>query len=210
MTDVPPAGEEWSNYEEIQLLRQIVEHQNTQTIDLDSIAVLLSQSLAAFDTMITKLSAISTTLNTFLTDWIAANETPSNPATSAVLTVKGSPMPGQITVDTTNETVTIGFVDDHGDTDAAPPVAASGAALVVTFASDTPGVATVVTDPSNPLQGDVSVLSEGTANLSATLAYADGSPVLEPDGVTSFPDPAPVTVTVSAGLAVGDALVLSI
>jgi hypothetical protein len=71
-------------------------------------------------------------------------------------------------------------------------------------------VATVATDSVNPLQGDVTVVGEGTANLSATLAYADGSPVLEADGVTSFPAPAAVTVTVSAGPAVGDDLVLSV
>lgn len=118
-------------------------------------------------------------------------------------------MPGQITVDTTNETATFGFVDDKGDTDAAAPTSPDGSPVVVTFASDNAAVATVVTDASNPLQGDIIPVTEGTANISATLANADGTPVLEADGVTPFPTPAAVAVTVSAGAAVGDALTLS-
>ena len=114
-------------------------------------------------------------------------------------------MPGQINVDTLNEVVTISFVDDKGDTNAVAPVGA-----VVTFTSDNAAVASVATDPANPLQGDVTVVSEGTANLGATLANADGTPVLEADGVTPFPVPAPVAVTVSAGAAVGASLVLGV
>jgi hypothetical protein len=139
---------------------------------------------------------------------------PAQPvATHARLVVtptQGANMPGQITVDTTNETAVVEFLDDHGDTNAAAPVAASGSPLVVTFSSDTPTVATIATDSSNPLQGDVTPVGEGTANLSATLAYEDGSPVLEADGVTPFPQPGAVAVTVSAGAAVGDALSLSV
>jgi hypothetical protein len=195
-------GFESTEHKEIELLRQIVEGQQRQSDALVEVASLVGDAVAL-------LGSISTTLTTFLVEWEAANTEPSNPATSAVLTVKGSAMPGAITVDTTNETVTIGFVDDHGDV-ASPPVAASGAALVVTFASDTPTVATVATDGTNPLQGDVTVVAEGAASLSATLAYADGTPVTEADGVTPFPVPAPVTVTVGPGPAVGDALVLSV
>jgi len=139
---------------------------------------------------------------------------PAQPvATHARLVVtptQGANMPGTITVDTTNETATVEFLDDHGDTNAAPPVAASGSPLVVTFASDNDAVATIATDSANPLQGDVTPVAEGTANLSATLAYADGSPVLEADGVTPFPQPGSVQVTVNAGAAVGDALSLSV
>ncbi len=114
-------------------------------------------------------------------------------------------MPGTITVDTTNETATLAFVDDKGDTNAAAP-----AGVVVSFASDNTAVATIAVDASNPLVGDITPVAEGTANISATLANADGSPVLEADGVTPFPVPAPVTVTVTAGAAVGDSLVLSV
>lgn len=125
-----------------------------------------------------------------------------NPAVSA--TLKGTNMPGQITVDTTNETVTLEWVDDHGDADATAPDGA-----VVTFSSDNPAVATVTTDPSNSLQGDVSLVAEGQANLSATIADASGNPILEPDGVTPF-SVAPVQVTVSAGAADSAQLVLSV
>lgn len=133
--------------------------------------------------------------------------TPINPATHAVLTfnpTQGVPMPGQITVDTTNETVTLAWVDDKGDTDAAAPDGA-----VVTFTSDNEFVASVTADPANPLQGDVTAVSEGTANLGAAIADAAGNPILEPDGVTPFAVD-PVTVTVSAGAAVGAALTLSV
>lgn len=126
-------------------------------------------------------------------------------ATHAVLIVnQGEVMPGSITVDTTNETVTLQFVDDKGD------VATGPDGVVVTFASDNTSVATVATDSANALQGDVTPVGIGTANLSATLANADGSAVLEADGVTPFPTPASVAVTVSAGAAVGDSLVLSV
>ena len=123
--------------------------------------------------------------------------TPSQP-THATLTVKGSQMPGQITVDTTNETATIDFVDDHGDVTAAP----AGAA--VAFTSDNPAVATIAADTTNALQGDVTPVSVGTANLGATITGA-----FEPDGVTPF-TVASVAVTVAAGPASGAALVLSV
>ena len=120
-------------------------------------------------------------------------------ATHAVITLnKGETMPGAINVDTQNETVTVSFVDDKGDTNADGPAGA-----VVTFTSDNAAVVTAALDAKNPLQGNVTVVGEGTANLGATLANADGTPVLESDGVTAFPDPAPVAVTVSAGAAVG-------
>ena len=136
--------------------------------------------------------------------------TPTQPvATRAVLVIKKEQsMPGAITVDTTNETVTLEFTDDKGDT-AAAPVSASGSALVVTFTSDNTAAATVATDATNPLQGDITPVAVGSANIGATFAYADGTPVLEADGVTAFPTPAPAAVTVSAGAATGDALVLS-
>lgn len=108
-------------------------------------------------------------------------------------------MPGTITVDTTNETVVVDFVDDKGDVAVAP----SGATVV--YSSDTPTVVTVATDATNPLQGDITVVAEGTANISAVLSNA-----LEADGVTEIPDPAPVAVTVTAGAAVGADLVLSV
>lgn len=148
-----------------------------------------------------------TVIEAQLTELISLVGTPPAPtvATHAILTVtQGDTMPGAITVDTTNETVTLDFVDDKGD------VATGPDGVVVTFASDNTAVVTVAVDSANPLQGDVTVVGEGSANLSATLANADGSPVLEADGSTPFPTPATVAVTVSAGAAVGDSLVLSV
>ena len=139
---------------------------------------------------------------------------PNRPkATHAVLVVfdtQGeSSMPGTITVDTVNEVATVVFVDDKGDTNAAAPVSPDGGAVVVTFTSDNPGVASVATDASNPLQGDVTPVAEGTCNIGATIADDQGNPVLEPDGVTPFAVTS-VAVTVTAGAAVGAALSLSV
>jgi len=83
-------------------------------------------------------------------------------------------MAGNITVDTTNEIVTVEFLDDKGDVAAAPSNA------IVTFASDNEEVLTVATDPSNALQGDITAVAEGTANVSATITDASGAPILEP------------------------------
>lgn len=156
-----------------------------------------------------KIAHLDAEISQLCAEWLANHPAPPPPvvATSAVLTIQtgGTDMPGAINVDTTNETVTLSFVDDHGDTDAVGPAGA-----VVTFTSDNEAVVTVATDASNPLVGDISVVAEGTANIGATLANADGSPVLEADGVTAFPNPASVAVTVSAGPAVGDSLVLSV
>lgn len=127
---------------------------------------------------------------------------PVLPATHAVLTIsQGANMAGAITVDTTNETATLAFLDDKGD------VAATPAGAIVTFTSDNEAVATVAADAANPLQGDVSPVSIGDANIGATVADASGNPILEPDGVTPF-SVAPVAISVSAGAA--DALVLTL
>ena len=114
-------------------------------------------------------------------------------------------MPGAITVDTTTETASIVWADDHGDTDAAAPSNASGATVPV-FGSDNEAVATV-----DPVTGKVTPVAEGTFNVTvAPFTYPDGTPVLEADGVTPFPVPAPAAVTVSAGAAVAASLVLSV
>jgi hypothetical protein len=93
-----------------------------------------------------------------------------------------------ITVDTDNATATVAFEDDHGDP-TSPPAGAS-----VSFSSDTPSVLTIETDANNPWQGDITPVSEGTANISATLSGA-----FLADGVTPIPNPSPVAVTVGAG-----------
>lgn len=177
---------------------EILERIIDVTIELQEVQEAASRKVRRLDAEISKLCA----------EWLANHPAPPPPvvATSAVLTInQGGTMSGQINVDTTNETVTLSFVDDHGDTDAVGPAGA-----VVTFSSDNEAVVTVAADASNPLVGDISVVAEGTANIGATLANADGSPVLEADGSTPFPNPDSVAVTVSAGPAVGDSLVLSV
>lgn len=124
---------------------------------------------------------------------------PPNQASQAVLRLQGEEMPGSITVDTTNATATVGFLDDKGDV-ATPPVSADGGSIVVTFTSDNESVITVATDSTNLLQGDLTPVAEGSANIGATIADDQGNPVLEPDGVTPFSVTA-VNVSVGAGAA---------
>ena len=120
-------------------------------------------------------------------------------AHKAILILGGSDMPGQITVDTTNETATVGFLDDKGNTTAAP------AGASVTFASSDDTILTVAADANNPLQADITPVAIGSADVSATLSGA-----MEADGVTPIADPAPVTVTVSAGPAASASFTLSV
>lgn len=133
-----------------------------------------------------------------------AGLTPRSPAVRAVLKLGEKPMPASISVDTTNEIVTVGFVDDHGDTDAAAP-----AGVVATFTSDNPAALTVAPDPTNALQGDLTPVAEGTANVGVTLANADGSPLLEADGTTPWAPVDAVAVTVTPGAAVGARLTVT-
>lgn len=109
---------------------------------------------------------------------------------------QGENMPGVITVDTTDETATLAFVDDKGDTDAAQPDGST-----VTFTSDNEAVATVAADSANPLKADITPVGEGTANITASVAGADSQPLF---------DDASVVVTVTAGAAVGDSFTLSV
>ena len=106
--------------------------------------------------------------------------------------------PVTITVDTTNEVATLEFVDDKGDTNAAAPDGA-----IVNFTSDNTAALTIETVAANPLQGDISVVGEGVANVGATITDASGNPLLEADGVTPWPSIETVAVTVDPGAAVG-------
>jgi hypothetical protein len=125
-----------------------------------------------------------------------------NPATGAILLVKEATPPmstATLTVDTTNAVATLQFVDDKGDTNAAPP-----AGLTASFTSDNPAALTIANDATNPLQGDITVVGEGVANVGVTLTDANGnSPPLEADGTTPWAAIAPVAVTVDPGAAVG-------
>src|SRR5215469_5465006 len=117
-------------------------------------------------------------------------------AVAAALEI-GAVMPGQITVDTTNEAATVQFTDDHGDVVPAPD------GTVVTFASDNEGVVTVTPDETNPLSAKVTPVAEGTANVSVDIAGAT-DPAGNPFTV------APVAITVSPGPAAEAGLVLTV
>ena len=121
----------------------------------------------------------------------------AGPASNATI---GVAMPGSITIDTTNETATVGFADDHGDPTSAP------AGAVATFSSDNTAVATVVADAANPLQADITPVGLGTANIAVTFSGT----AIDTNTGQPIADPAPVTVTVSAGAAATESFVLSV
>jgi hypothetical protein len=133
------------------------------------------------------------------------NLTPLSPprpiATAAVLSIgEKKPMStATITVDTTDGIASLSFEDDKGDTNAAAP-----AGLTAAFSSDNPAALTIANDATNPLQGDITVVGEGVANVGVSLTDANGnSPPLEADGVTPWAAIDPVAVTVDPGAAVG-------
>ena len=111
-------------------------------------------------------------------------------------------MPGQINVDTTNETATVQFVDDHGDVAPAPD------GVTVAVISSDPSLTVGTPDPSDPLTFPLVPVTEGASSVSATFTNADGSPALEPNGNPFAVDA--VTVTIAPGPAAGASLVLSV
>lgn len=153
--------------------------------------------------ILTGLAGLSTKIDDGVAEILAAIlGPPSPPAVSATLTVVNNqgepePMPSTITVDTVGEAADLQFVDDKGDTDAAPPTGADGNPAVIAFVSSDPTVFTV-----DPESGAITVVGEGTADLSVTIDDDTGAPILEADGTTPFA-PAPVSLTVTAGAAVG-------
>ena len=76
-------------------------------------------------------------------------------------------------------TASISFEDASGDP-TAPPAGNGSGPLLVTFSSDNDAVDTVDGN------GVVTRVVLGTANISANVTNADGSPLLESDGVTPF------------------------
>src|ERR1039458_8407994 len=123
--------------------------------------------------------------------------TPTNQAVSCRLVVtEGDQVAATITVDTTDGTVTLTFQDDHGDPTPAPATAA------VVFSSDTETICTVAPDSVNPFQGNLTPVAAGSFTLSATTSgsYVNSNPILAP---------APVALTIQAGAAVGDLLVVA-
>lgn len=120
------------------------------------------------------------------------------PAVRALLTIKGdTTMGSSISVDSTTATLNLTFEDDKGDTTGVPN-GPDGQPATVTYGSDNPGVATV-----EPATGKVTEVGAGTFNATATVTNTDGTPTMEPDGVTPF-SPAPVQVTVTPGAPASD------
>lgn len=101
-------------------------------------------------------------------------------------------MPGSINVDTTNETATLTFVDDKGNETPSPGDAS------VTFSSSDEGIATVASDASNPLVGNISPVAPGDCTIGVSVSGA-----MEPDGTTPIPDPDPVALHVDPGAPAG-------
>lgn len=106
-------------------------------------------------------------------------------------------MPASITVDDTNKKITLSWLDDKGDTDAAAPAGAVATATV-----DNPTVLPLTPDPANAFAWDIAGQTEGTATVTVSLLGAGGSNLTEADGTTPFPPVPPVSVTVTAGGAV--------
>jgi hypothetical protein len=120
-------------------------------------------------------------------------------ATGVVLTVerKGNAMP-DISIDHTAATITVSFVDTHGE-----PTTAPADLGTLTFTSDNPSVATVAPDPYNPLVGKITPVGVGTANLGI-------EPLLDRSGVAvPLPTPAPTPITVVAGAAASVVLTIN-
>jgi len=101
-------------------------------------------------------------------------------------------MAASINVDTTGETATLAFVDDHGNATEAP------AGASVEFTSDNEAVATV------DAAGNITPVGVGDCNIGVTVTGA-----MEADGVTPIPSPDPVALHVDPGAAVGERLTVS-
>lgn len=111
-------------------------------------------------------------------------------ATTAVLTITGGTMAS---------TATLAFTDVTG-APAAPP-AGDGSGLVVTFAVDDAGLASVGASTLSGSDYTASIVEtgvSGTYNVSATVANTSGAPLLDDDGTTAFIQPAAVAETVAA------------
>lgn len=128
---------------------------------------------------------------------IQIQQLPPPGPTRAVIILKGSKLPGQITVDTTNETATLQFVDRVGEPTATPDGA------VISWSTDGPGVATAAVAGDDQTVAAISPTGAGDCNV-----LADVSGATEPDG-SPFPQ-ASVPIHVDPGAAVGDRISLSV
>jgi hypothetical protein len=131
-------------------------------------------------------------------DTIKIQHLPPPGAVRAVIILKGSPLPGQINIDTTNETASLEFTDRVGEKTNAPDGA------VVAWSTSDAAVATATADPNDAsgLTAQVTPVAAGDCTV-----LADVSGATEPDG-SPFPQ-ASVPLHVDPGAATGDRISLS-
>jgi cytoskeletal protein RodZ len=180
-----------------------------QLVLLRRIVAALENQSAVNTQLLSMISGISDTLDTFLADWLAANTEAG--AASAVLGLNvGGESTMSLTVDQSGN-ATLAFEDDKGDVTGPPP--GDGSGLVVVIGSDNGAVATVgPTDSATDSAGNgnyvatVTPVAEGTFNLTASVANSSGAPLTDADGTTAFTQPANLEVTILAGQAAGAAL----
>jgi hypothetical protein len=182
------------------ITNQHLAEENVQLGLLGDVLVIANEHQAEMNVQLGLLGDVLVKTNVLLTQILAGEQpSPTGPgqAVSGKLTItpKGEPM--SFTVDSTTGTGTYVFDDDKGD------VATQPAGSTVAFSSDTPTVATVAADGTNPLQADITIVGvEGTATITAVTNGADGNPLaFAADGTTPFVQAAGVLITVSAGQA---------
>lgn len=139
--------------------------------------------------------------------WINAHRSPATQL-SMTITEGDKTMSVALTVDDANDLVTFQFSDDHGDAEEGPLDSVTGAPVAPSASSDTTTVATVgtateTTPGSGTWTAPITLVAEGTANITADpLSNSDGSPVLETAGPNEgqpFSVPSPVNITVGPG-----------
>jgi hypothetical protein len=193
----PTAGESTSQ-EEVELLEEADSR-------LERLIKIGEDALTKADAILSELQGVSTTLQTFLADFIASITPPSNPAVRGVLTQGDSTM--ALNVDSTTGDIVLSFEDDKNDP--TQPPAGDGSGLVVTPSSDNTAVLNLGAPvPAQDANGNgvynipvVQPLTEGSANVSAQVANQSGAPLMDADGVTPFVQPTAINVPVSAGQA---------
>jgi hypothetical protein len=152
------------------------------------------------DTQLYELHRVALETNALLARTLTTLQGPTQrQATEAILAVepKGQNMP-EISIDNTAATITVSFVDSHGEPTVAPPDLGT-----LVFTSDNPSVATVAPDPYNPFVGKITPVAVGSANLGIDpLLDRSGSPV-------SLPTPNATAITVVAGAATSVVLTIT-
>jgi hypothetical protein len=152
------------------------------------------------DTQLYELHRVALETNALLARTLTTLQGPTRRrATEAILAVepKGQNMP-EISIDNAAATITVSFVDSHGEPTAAPPDLGT-----LVFTSDNPSVATVAPDPYNPFVGKITPVAVGSANLGIDpLLDRSGSPV-------SLPTPNTTAITVVAGAATSVVLTIT-